>query len=43
LGKFKVKGMIRYIKRLWNGMDEQDKILTIYLLFLAVLVFISTF
>jgi energy-converting hydrogenase Eha subunit F len=34
--------MIRYIKRLWNGMDEQDKILTIYLLFLAVLVLVST-
>jgi hypothetical protein len=34
--------MKRYIKGLWDGMDEQDKILTIYLLFLALLVLVST-
>ena len=35
--------MIKWIKKVWDGMDEQDKILTIYMLFLALLVFISTF
>ena len=34
--------MIKYVKKLWDGMDEQDKILTIYMLFLAVLVLLST-
>jgi hypothetical protein len=34
--------MIKWVKKLWDGMDEQDKLLTIYLLFLAVLVLVST-
>lgn len=34
--------MIKYLKKLWDGMDEKDKLLTIYLLFLAVLVLVST-
>jgi hypothetical protein len=34
--------MIKWIKRIWNGMDEQDKILLAYMLFLALLVLIST-
>lgn len=33
--------MIKWIKKVWDGMDEQDKILTIYMLFLAVLVLLS--
>ena len=34
--------MIKWIKRIWNGVDEQDKILLAYMLFLALLVLIST-
>ena len=34
--------MIKYLKKLWDGMDEQTKILTIYMLFLTILVIIST-
>jgi energy-converting hydrogenase Eha subunit F len=34
--------MIKWIKRIWNGMDEQDKILTVYMLLLALLVLVST-
>jgi len=34
--------MIKWIKRIWDGVDEQDKILLAYMLFLALLVIIST-
>jgi len=34
--------MIKWIKRIWDGVDEQDKILLAYMLFLALLVLIST-
>ena len=34
--------MIKWIKRIWDGIDEQDKILLAYMLFLALLVLIST-
>jgi energy-converting hydrogenase Eha subunit F len=33
--------MIKWIKKIWNGMDEQDKILIVYMLFLALLVLVS--
>ena len=33
--------MIKYLKKIWDDMDEQDKLLTIYMLFLAVLVLLS--
>jgi energy-converting hydrogenase Eha subunit F len=34
--------MIKWIKRIWDCMDEQDKILTVYMLLLALLVLVST-
>jgi hypothetical protein len=34
--------MIKWIKKIWDGVDEQDKILLAYMLFLALLVIIST-
>ena len=34
--------VIKWIKRIWDGIDEQDKILLAYMLFLALLVLIST-
>jgi energy-converting hydrogenase Eha subunit F len=34
--------MIKWIIRLWNSLDEQDKILTVYMLMLALLVLVST-
>jgi hypothetical protein len=33
--------MIKWIKKIWDGIDEQDKILLAYMLFLALLVLIS--
>jgi energy-converting hydrogenase Eha subunit F len=33
--------MIKLIKKIWNGMDEQNKILIVYMLFLALLVLVS--
>jgi energy-converting hydrogenase Eha subunit F len=33
--------MIKLIKKIWNGMDEQNKILLVYMLFLALLVLVS--
>ena len=35
--------MIKYLKRLWDGMDEQDKLLTIYFVVLSLLVLYATF
>jgi hypothetical protein len=40
LGNFKLK-IMRWIKGIWNGMDEQNKILLAYMLFLALLVLVS--
>ena len=34
--------MIKWIKRIWDGVDDQNKILIVYMLFLALLVLIST-
>jgi energy-converting hydrogenase Eha subunit F len=34
--------MIKWIKKIWNGMDDQNKILIVYMLFLALLVLVST-
>ena len=34
--------MIKYLKKIWDDMDEQTKILAIYMLFLTLLVIIST-
>ena len=33
--------MIKWIKKVWDGMDEQDKILTIYMALLSLLVCVS--
>jgi hypothetical protein len=33
--------MKKWIKKIWNGMDEQNKILLAYMLFLALLVLVS--
>jgi hypothetical protein len=34
--------MIKWIKRVWDSMDEQAKILSVYMLLLSLLVLIST-
>ena len=34
--------MIKWIKKVWDGMDEQDKLLAIYFVFLLLLVLVST-
>jgi len=33
--------MMKWIKTIWNGMDEQNKILLAYMLFLSLLVLVS--
>jgi hypothetical protein len=33
--------MIKLIKKIWNDMDEQNKILIAYMLFLSLLVLVS--
>ena len=33
--------MIKWIKKIWNDMDEQNKILLAYMLFLSLLVLVS--
>jgi energy-converting hydrogenase Eha subunit F len=34
--------MIKWIKRIWDCMDDQNKILIVYMVFLALLVLVST-
>jgi len=35
--------MIKYIKKFWNTFGDSEKLLTVYLIALAILVLIATF